>query len=362
MRHNFQPGGAGIVISVAERKNILNFSRLELGEYLAGREIAAYRGEQILKWVYKHQADGFEEMSNIAKDVRALLRKDFAIPRLDLVKTETAADGTRKYLFRLADGESIETVLIPERDHFTLCVSSQVGCAQDCRFCLTAKSRLRRNLTQAEIVSQVRDVRQGLSEPERLTNLVFMGMGEPLANFDNLLGALALITDSDVGLGFAAKRVTVSTAGLVPRMLELGRMSRVSLAVSLNAADNETRSRLMPINRKYPLEMLIEACRSYPLPPGRRITFEYILIQGVNDSIEDAKRLARLLAPVRCKVNLIPFNPHEGSAFDRPSEEAILAFQEVLLRKHFTVIIRRSKGQEISAACGQLRANSTGGL
>jgi 23S rRNA (adenine2503-C2)-methyltransferase len=189
-----------------------------------------------------------------------------------------------------------------------------------------------------------------------LTNLVFMGMGEPLANFDNLISALAIITASDVGLGFAAKRVTVSTAGLVPKMLDFGRQSRVSLAVSLNAADNETRSRLMPINRIYPLETLLEACRNYPLPPGRRITFEYILIKGVNDGLEDARRLARLLQPIRCKVNLIPFNPHEGSGFERPSEDTILAFQEVLLRKHYTVIIRQSKGQDISAACGQLRS------
>jgi 23S rRNA (adenine2503-C2)-methyltransferase len=329
---------------------------------MSAQGLPAYRGAQVLKWIYKHQAEGFEAMSNIAKSDRALLARQFTLSRLSILKCETARDGTRKYLFALADGERIESVLIPERGHFTLCVSSQVGCAQGCRFCLTGKTRLRRNLTQAEIVGQIRDVQKELPEPGRLTNLVFMGMGEPLANFDNLLGALAIITDSDTGLGFAAKRVTVSTAGLVPRMIEFGRMSRVSLAVSLNAADNETRSRLMPINRKYPLEMLVEACRSYPLPPGRRITFEYILIQGVNDSIADAKRLARLLAPVRCKVNLIPFNPHAGSAFERPSDEAILAFQEVLLRKHFTVIIRRSKGQEISAACGQLRANSTGGL
>ena len=237
-------------------------------------------------------------------------------------------------------------------------MSSQVGCAQNCGFCLTAKSKLRRNLAQGEILAQVRDIKKDLPRPEQLTNLVFMGMGEPLANFDHLMGALAIITDSDIGLGFAAKRVTVSTAGLVPKMLEFGRQSRVSLAVSLNAADDETRSRLMPINRTYPLETLLAACRSYPLPAGRRITFEYILIKGVNDSPEDARRLARLLQPIRCKVNLIPFNPHEGSGFERPAEEVILAFQEVLLRKHFTVIIRQSKGQDISAACGQLRARS----
>ena len=341
-----------------ERINILNLSREQLADRLAGRGIAAYRAGQILKWIYRRQKDDFAEMSDIAKDLRALLPQHFRIPRLEVVAVQTSADGTRKYLFGLEDGESIESVLIPERDHYTLCVSSQVGCAQNCRFCLTAKSKLRRNLTPGEILGQVRDIKKDLPQPEQLTNLVFMGMGEPLANFDNLLGALAIITDSAIGLGFAAKRVTVSTAGLVPKMLEFGRQSKVSLAVSLNAADNDTRSRLMPINHNYPLEMLLEACRQYPLPAGRRITFEYILIQGVNDSPEDARRLARLLQPIRCKINLIPFNPHEGSGFERPAEETILSFQEALLRKHFTVIIRQSKGQDISAACGQLRARS----
>lgn len=341
-----------------ERINLLDVSREQLVEWLAERGIAAYRAEQILTWVYRRQEDDFDAMSNIAKEVRALLSQHFRVARLAILARQASSDGTRKYLFGLEDGERIETVLIPERGHYTLCVSSQVGCAQNCRFCLTAKSRLRRNLTQGEILAQVRDVKKELPDPGRLTNIVFMGMGEPLANLDHLLAALALITDSDIGLGFAAKRVTVSTAGLVPQMLEFGRRSRVSLAVSLNAADDETRSRLMPINRTYPLEVLLAACRSYPLPPGRRITFEYILIKGVNDAPEDARRLARRLHPIRCKVNLIPFNPHEGSGFERPSEQTILAFQEVLLRKHFTAIIRHSKGQEISAACGQLRARS----
>jgi 23S rRNA (adenine2503-C2)-methyltransferase len=339
-----------------ERTNILNLSREQLTGWLAERGIAAYRAGQILKWIHRRQKEDFSEMSDIAKEVRALLRQHFQIPRLEIRAVQTSADGTRKYLFGLEDGEAIESVLIPERDHFTLCVSTQVGCAQNCRFCLTAKSRLRRNLTCGEILSQVRDIKRRLADPERLRNLVFMGMGEPLANLENLLCALETIVDSDVGLGFAAKRVTVSTAGLVPQMLEFGRRSRASLAVSLNAADNETRSRLMPISARYPLEELLEACRSYPLPPGRRITFEYILIKGINDSPEDARRLARLLHPIRCKVNLIPFNPHEGSGFERPSEDAILAFREVLLRRHFTVVIRQSKGQDISAACGQLRA------
>jgi 23S rRNA (adenine2503-C2)-methyltransferase len=342
-----------------ERINILNVSRDQLVDWLADRGIAAYRAGQILKWIHRRQKDDFVEMSDIAKGVRAILPQHFRVPRLEIRAVQTSADGTRKYLFGLEDGESIESVLIPERDHLTLCVSSQVGCAQNCRFCLTAKSRLRRNLTRGEILAQIRDIKHDLPAAEQLSNLVFMGMGEPLANLENLLGALEIVTDSSVGLGFAAKRVTVSTAGLVPQMLEFGRRSRASLAVSLNAADNATRSRLMPINAKYPLEALLNACRSYPLPPGRRITFEYILIKGINDSPEDARRLAKLLHPIRCKVNLIPFNPHEGSEFERPAEEAILAFQEILLRKHFTVIIRQSKGQDISAACGQLRARST---
>ena len=343
---------------VVEQTDILNMTRQQLAGWLAERGIAAYRAGQILKWIHRRQKDDFAAMSDIAKEVRALLPQHFRIPCLEVRAVQTSADGTRKYLFGLEDGEAIESVLIPERDHFTLCVSSQVGCGLNCRFCLTAKSKLRRNLTCGEIIAQVRDIKRGLAAPEQLSNLVFMGMGEPLANLENLLAALEIILDSDVGLGFAARRVTVSTAGLVPQMLEFGRRSRASLAVSLNAADNETRSRLMPINDRYPLEELMEACRSYPLPPGRRITFEYILIKGVNDSPEDARRLARLLHPVRCKVNLIPFNPHEGSGFERPAEEAILAFQEILLGKHFTVIIRQSKGQDISAACGQLRARS----
>jgi 23S rRNA (adenine2503-C2)-methyltransferase len=336
------------------RVNILDLSRGELEAALADKGLAPYRAGQILKWVFKHQADGFAAMTNIAKADRELLAREFALPRLAELKRETAGDGTVKFLFGLADGERIESVLIPERGHFTLCVSSQAGCAQGCRFCLTARGGLRRNLSAGEILGQVRDVQKELSDPGRLTNLVFMGMGEPLANFDHLRRALALITDGECGLGFAAKRVTVSTAGLVPQMLAFGRESRASLAVSLNAADDATRSRLMPINRRYPLAELLAACRAYPLPAGRRITFEYILIRGVNDAPADAARLARLLAAIRCKVNLIPLNPHAGCGFERPAEEAILAFQEVLVRRHLTAIIRRSKGEEISAACGQL--------
>jgi len=251
-------------------------------------------------------------------------------------------------------------VLIPERDHYTLCVSSQVGCAQGCLFCLTAAGGFERNLTRGEIIAQVRDIKNELEDPRRLTNIVFMGMGEPLANYKNLVSAIGVITDTDAGLRLASRRVTVSTAGLVSRLSDLGRDTRVNLAVSLNATDNDTRDRLMPLNRTYPLEKLLEACRQYPPAPGRRITFEYILIRGVNDSESDARRLAKLLQPIRCKINLIPYNPHKGCDFDRPPEAVIQAFYNILFAKNYTVIVRRSKGQDISAACGQLKARSLG--
>ena len=322
------------------------------------RWIAAYRADQIQKWIYLRQADSFDVMTDISKEIRALLSQHFVIGRLEAEMIETSRDGSRKYLFKLIDGKYIESVLIPERDHYTLCLSSQVGCAQDCMFCLTAAGGFERNLTRGEIIAQVRDIKNELDEQMHLTNIVFMGMGEPLANYKNLVSAIGVITDNDTGLRLASRRVTVSTAGLVPRLASLGRDTRVNLAVSLNAADNDTRSRLMPINRIYPLEELLESCRQYQPAPGRRITFEYILIQGVNDSESDARRLAKLLQPIRCKINLIPYNPHEGCNFNRPSEAVIQAFYDIIFAENYTVIIRRSKGQDISAACGQLRARS----
>ncbi len=343
-----------------EQTDLLEMTHEQLVGWLADRDIAAYRADQILKWIYLRQTDDFGVMSDLAKGIRTLLAQHFIIGRLGVERIETSRDGSRKYLFKLRDGRYIESVLIPERDHDTLCVSSQAGCAQGCRFCMTAAGGLERNLTRGEIIAQVRDIQRRLDDPGRLRNIVFMGMGEPLANYKNLISALKVITDNDRGLRFAGRRVTVSTAGLVPRMADLGRDSRVNLAVSLNATDNETRSRLMPINRKYPLEELLGACRHFPLPAGRRITFEYILIKDVNDSIDDARRLARLLQPIRCKINLIPFNIHESSDFQRPAEAVIQAFYDVLFAKNYTVIIRRSKGEDISAACGQLRARSMG--
>ena len=336
--------------------NILELSKERFASWLEGRQIESYRAAQVFKWIYLRQADRFNLMTDIAKDIRPLLEDHFTIDRLQTENVETSIDGSRKYLFKLEDGERIESVLIPERDHYTLCISSQVGCAQDCRFCLTASGGFQRNLSKAEIVSQVRDIKNELQESMPLSNLVFMGMGEPLANYKNLVAAIEVITDSSFGLGCASRRVTVSTAGLVSRLADLGRDTRVNLAISLNATNNQTRNRIMPINRKFPIEKLLKACQQFPLPGGRRITFEYVLLKDVNDSVEDGYRLAELLRPIKSKINLIPFNPHAGCQYQRPNEDTILRFQKILIDKNYTVMIRQSKGQDISAACGQLRA------
>jgi 23S rRNA (adenine2503-C2)-methyltransferase len=339
------------------KPNILNLTLDELSRWFEQQGIQAYRAGQVMKWLHHHQADAFADMTNLSKAHRQLLSNRFDIRRLQVADVSVSRDGSRKYLFHLEDGGRMESVLMPERGHDTLCVSSQIGCAQGCRFCLTGSGGLERNLNLAEIVSQVRDILNERHHRQPLTNLVFMGMGEPLANYRHLLSALEILTNNQYGYRFANRRITVSTAGLVPKIAALGKDTRVNLAISLNAADDGTRNRLMPINRKYPLEKLIAACRNYPLPSGRRITFEYILLKGVNDSIEDARKLAGLLRPLRCKINLIPFNAHAGCEYTRPGEEAIAAFQQVLLDAHYTTIIRQSKGQDIAAACGQLRAS-----
>ena len=342
------------------KTDIKEFSREELISWLDGRGIKEYRADQILKWVYKRHADSFDVMTDLKKEFRVLLSSHFDIRRLWRIRTETSRDGSTKDLYKLEDGEHIESVLIPERDHYTLCISSQAGCAQGCVFCLTGKAGFRRNLTAGEIIAQVRDV--GNRNPEngkRLTNIVLMGMGEPLANYHNVVKALNVITNNDFGLAFSNRKVTVSTAGLASRLLNLGHDTAVNIAISLNATDNATRDRLMPVNRAYPLGKLLEACREYNLRPGRMITFEYILLKGINDSIQDAKRLVKMLRPLRSKVNLIPFNEHSGSGFTRPGEAEILKFQEILHQNNYTAIIRQSKGLDISAACGQLSASMT---
>jgi len=338
----------------AELKDIKDLSFEELVAWLDAQGLAAYRADQVFKWVYQRQVDSFDEMTNLGKPTRALLAQAFDIGRLEVAAVEESRDGSRKYLLQLKDGCHIECVLIPEKGHDTLCISTQVGCAQGCRFCLTARGGLVRNLTSGEIIAQVRDVMRSAPE-RRLTNIVVMGMGEPLANYRNLVKAIGIITNANHGLGISGRRFTLSTAGLAARLADLGRDTDVNLAISLNAADDATRSRLMPINRKFNLSALLDACKRYPLKPRRRITFEYILIAGVNDSDEDAQKLSALLAPLRAKINLIPFNEHPGSNFKRPDENRVRRFQEILIDKHYTAIVRYSKGQDISAACGQLK-------
>jgi 23S rRNA (adenine2503-C2)-methyltransferase len=342
--------------------DIKEFSKDKLILWLKSKEIKPYRAGQILKWIYLRQSDTFDVMTDIKKEIRNLLSQHFIIHRLEIPHIETSQDGSKKYLFKLRDGKYIESVLIPEKDHYTLCISSQVGCAQGCRFCLTARGGFSRNLTKGEIIAQVRDVALDIGGQKRLSNIVMMGMGEPLANFSNVVQAIHVITDRDFGLGFSNRRVTVSTSGFVPKLADLGRETSVNLAVSLNATENKTRDMLMPINRKYPIEQLLEACANYPLTHRRKITFEYILIKGINDSEQDAQRLAKLLRPMRAKINLIPFNTYEKSEFQRPEESVVLKFKDILSRTNYTAIVRYSKGQDISAACGQLKANMMPGL
>ena len=340
---------------VSVQRNILEITQAELAAWLAEKGQKPYHLPQILRWLYQRQADAFDQMTDISKALRALLAQNFAINRLKLVETAASRDGAKKFLYELADGNLIETVLLPERGHHTLCVSSQVGCAMGCAFCRTGADGFVRNLTSGEIVAQVRDVALSLENPESLTNLVFMGMGEPLANYENLIRALDILTDNDWGMRFSGRRVTVSTAGLAPKIPLLGKDSRVKLAVSLNAADDASRDAIMPVNKKWPIKELLAACKAFPLKAGRRVTFEYVLLKGINDSAAHARKLAALLGGFSCKINLIAYNPHDQSRFERPDKKTVLAFQDILLQKNFTVIIRDSKGEEIAAACGQLR-------
>jgi 23S rRNA (adenine2503-C2)-methyltransferase len=332
------------------KADLKNFDLEQLEAFIAGQGKERYRARQIFKWLYQKGAVSFDEMSNLSKEFRGELAAIASISQLVPEVVEVSRDGTRKYLFRLADGNTIESVLIPEEDRSTLCISSQVGCAMACQFCLTGTFRLVRDLTTAEIVNQV----CAIKKEAEFRNIVFMGMGEPLANLEEVVRALKIITCDD-GLQFSSRRVTVSTSGLVPELDILGREVTVNLAVSLNATTDELRDRIMPINRRYPLLELLAACKRFPLPSRRYITFEYVLIRDLNDSIDDARRLVRLVSGIPCKINLIAFNEHEGSDFRAPTQEAIDRFHAFLLAKHFTVITRSSRGGDISAACGQLK-------
>lgn len=334
-----------------DKVDVKDYSLEGLEAFLQGLGKEKYRAKQIFKWLYQKGAVCFDEMTNLSKDFRQELSSRARISSIEPERIEVSSDGTKKYLFILEDGNSIESVLIPDEGRATLCVSTQVGCAMGCRFCLTGTFRLQRNLRTAEIVNQVCSVKK----TEHVTNIVLMGMGEPLANLDNVLSALKIMICPD-GLQFSNRRVTVSTSGLVPQMEPLGNSITVNLAVSLNATTDAQRDLLMPINRKYPIGMLLEACRKFPLPNRRMITFEYVLIKDINDSLEDAKRLVKLLKGIPAKINLIPFNEYVGAEYRAPEQQAIDRFHSYLLEKNLTVITRSSRGADISAACGQLSA------
>jgi 23S rRNA (adenine2503-C2)-methyltransferase len=341
------------MLNNAEKTDLKGLDLQETEAWAVSQGLDAYRGRQIRQWLFRKLAASFDEMTNIPKGLRTALKEKANIENLELLQSQASEDGTEKYLFQLADGLLIESVLIAERDHYTLCISSQVGCAMFCRFCLTGAQGIKRNMTAAEIVDQVVYVRRLMSEPDRLTNIVLMGMGEPLANYDAVLKAMGNLIAAD-GMNVSHRRVTLSTCGLVPQIGRLGRDITVNLAVSLNAADDKTRDFLMPVNRKYPLKELLAACKAFPLPNRRMITFEYVLINGINDRAEDAERLAQCLSGLRAKVNLIPLNPCSAPDMSPPPIERILRFQEILIKLRFTAIIRKSKGQDICAACGQL--------
>ena len=325
-----------------------------------------YRADQILHWIYRKGAIHFDGMTDLSQIDRRRLESQAFISQLQMITAQTSSDGTRKFLLGLEDANNIETVLIPDgseagqpphkKDRLTLCVSTQVGCILDCAFCLTGRMGLKRNLKAHEIVDQILTVESFLeSNGQHITHIVMMGMGEPLANFHPVVETIHRLSDPR-GIGFSQRRITVSTAGLVPQIRMLGTLGlKVNLAISLNATTDETRDQIMgTINQKYPLKELMKACREYPLPPRRRLTFEYVLIKGVNDSVSDAQRLVKLLKGIQCKVNLIPYNEHPGAAFQRPTDQEVLRFQKVLMEAHVNAFIRKSKGRDILAACGQL--------
>jgi 23S rRNA (adenine2503-C2)-methyltransferase len=339
----------------ARQAELRELALADLEQVVAEAGQQPYRARQIAHWLHQRGAQSIDEMRDLPASLRAWLKDRFTVAAPEVVTVRRASDGTRKLLLRLAEGEEIETVIIPSDDRITLCISSQAGCAMACEFCATARMGLHRNLSAAEIVGQVLAARRKLDAGEELTNYVFMGMGEPLANYPRLLRTLEIMT-SEWGMAISPRRITVSTVGLVPMMERLVTDVSVNLAVSLHATTNELRDRLAPINRRYPIEQLIEACRRLPLRPRSRITFEYVMLAGVNDSVADARRLVKLLAPLRAKVNLIFFNPFGGSALAPSPRAAVEAFQAILHRGNLTATIRESRGLDIAAACGQLYA------
>ena len=339
------------------KTDLTNLSLEQLTEFLVSLGLPKYRGIQVFAWLYRPHVTDFSQMTDLSKELRATLAARASFDWPHIAEVERSKDATVKYGFKLRDNNYIEAVLIPDEDRNTLCVSSQVGCAMGCEFCLTGAIGFKRNLTPGEIVGQVVRVRDRLLEahgsPGGLNNLVFMGMGEPLANFDNLLVALDILL-AQRGLDFSERRVTVSTCGLVPKILELGQKTKVNLAVSLHSVDDAIRSKLMPINNKYPVAEVLAACRNFSMPKRKRIMFEYILIRDLNDSEADAEKLAQKLKGIPCKINLLPYNESAGLPFRRPADAAIEHFQQTLRNAGYTVLLRSSRGADISAACGQL--------
>jgi 23S rRNA (adenine2503-C2)-methyltransferase len=338
------------------RANLVGLRPSELEDLAASLGASRYRGRQLATWIYRKGVVELEAMTDLPREFRARLAETHGIELPELERETRSQDGSRKLVFRLADDRRVSGVLMPDDGRITLCLSTQVGCGFGCTFCLTGTMGLDRNLTAGEIVGQLIAANRRLSDGERVTHIVFMGMGEPLANYANLVAALRILTDARLGLGYSPRRITVSTVGLVSGIDRLGGEDlKVNLAISLHAASDDVRGRLMPVNRSWNLEALTAAVRRYPLAPRQRVFFEYVMLEDVNDSPEDAQRLTRLLRGIRAKVNLIPFNDWEGSGFRRPSLARILAFQAILLDAGLTTTVRWSKGEDIGAACGQLK-------
>ena len=339
--------------------NLLDYDRAGLREVFAGLGEKPYRAEQVMKWIYHRHVTDFAAMTDVGKALRGKLENAAEIvPPKTLFETQ-ASDATYKWLLGMDGSNAIETVFIPETSRGTLCVSSQVGCGLNCQFCSTGTQGFNRNLSSGEIIGQVFVAAKHLGnvphQQRKLTNVVMMGMGEPLLNFDNVVKAMSVMRD-DLGFGLANKRVTLSTAGFVPMIDKLGEVADVSLAVSLHAPNDELRTELVPLNKKYPIDELLAACARYAARrPRTTITFEYTMLDGVNDQPDHARQLIRLMRRLPAKVNLIPFNPFHGTRFQRSSEEAIRGFQKILLDADVLTMVRRTRGEDIDAACGQLK-------
>jgi 23S rRNA (adenine2503-C2)-methyltransferase len=335
--------------------NLLDLSPAEMEALAESLGAPPYRGRQLAQWIFVKGVTDLAAMSDLPKDFRAALAARASVEVPEVERRTPSQDGSQKLVLRYGDGARVQAVLMPDGDRLTLCVSTQVGCGFACAFCYTGTMGLERNLSAGEIVAQVMVAREGLAAGLRITHIVYMGMGEPLANYTATVKSLRLLTDPQA-FAFAPRRITVSTVGLVSGIERLAKENlRVNLAVSLHATSNEIRDRIMPVNRGFAIEELLAACRRFPLPFRQRMTFEYVLLEGINDSAEDARRLVKLMKGIRGKINLIPFNDWEGSSFARPPLARILDFQTVLLEHGIRATVRWSKGEDIGAACGQLR-------